>query len=100
MEVKVLLNHLPENAEVRLGADEPDGEGGRLEVLAHSGGLVVLEEGQQADVRPLVDASEDRVWVARAALQGHGVVERVGDGSERKRFYSSILHFAEDFSAK
>ena len=69
---------------MRLGADEPDGERGRLEVLAHRGRLVVLEEGEQADVGALLDAAEYRVRVARAALQRHGVVERVGDGPEGK----------------
>ena len=74
---------MPEDAEVRLGADEPDGERGRLEVLAHRGRLVVLEEGEQAEVGALVDAAEYGVWVARAAIQGHRVVERVGDRPEK-----------------
>ena len=73
---------------MRLGADEPDGKGWRLEMLAHRGRLVVLEEGEQADVGALLDATEYRVRVARSALQRHGVVERVGDGPEGKSLWN------------
>lgn len=81
---------------MRLGADEPDGEGWRLEMLAHRGRLVVLEEGEQAEVGALVDAAEYGVWVARAALQGHRVVERVGDRPEKNLFIALAKIFVHD----
>ena len=56
--IKDLASGREDDAEMRLGADDPDGILGRLVVGAHFAGLLMFVQGQEADVIALVGPTQ------------------------------------------